>query len=115
MIRHRKDLPAPAEPAGDNGDTADGAVLGEIPDGRLTIRTHERHAAVHTLHATGMSISGIGRELNLDRRTVRRFVRATDTDELLTTQLRWQDPRCSVDTRPTCEDASPRDAPMLLA
>ncbi|MFC9769718.1 hypothetical protein [Rhodococcus jostii] len=32
-----------------------------------------------------MSLSAIGRKLALDRRTVRRFARTTDLDELLTT------------------------------
>ena len=33
----------------------------------------------------GLSISGISRQLNLSRRTVRRFISATDSHELLTT------------------------------
>lgn len=63
----------------------DDAVIAEAPDGRLVVRTCERHAAVHELHTQGMSISGIARKLNLNRRTVRRFVHAPDIDELLAT------------------------------
>ncbi|MGW0022628.1 transposase [Rhodococcus sp. NPDC003382] len=85
VIRHRKELSGPATPPEDAEEISDDAAAAEAPDGRLVVRTRERHAAVHQLHARGLSISGISRELNLDRRTVRRFVRATDTDELLAT------------------------------
>ncbi|GAA4472133.1 hypothetical protein GCM10023094_03930 [Rhodococcus olei] len=51
----------------------------------MATRTRERHTAVHDLVARGMSITEIGRRLRLDRRTVRRFARATDVDELMTT------------------------------
>nr|WP_229568492.1 ISL3 family transposase [Rhodococcus sp. RDE2] len=79
VIRHRKELSAPTDRLGDD------AVIAEAPDGRLVVRTCERHAAVHELHTQGMSISGIARKLNLNRRTVRRFVHAPDIDELLAT------------------------------
>ena len=85
VIRHRKDLSAPAAPPDDTEEISDGVAIAEVPDGRLVVRTRERHAAVHELHTQGMSISGIARQLNLDRRTVRRFVRATHIDELLAT------------------------------
>ena len=50
---------------------------------RVVIRTRERHSAIQELASAGMSISAIGRKLSLNRRTVRRFVRATDVEELL--------------------------------
>ncbi|RYE43735.1 MAG: hypothetical protein EOP24_26995 [Hyphomicrobiales bacterium] len=49
---------------------------------RLVMRTRERYAAVEHLMSQGMSFVGIGR--TLDRRTVRRFARATEVEELLT-------------------------------
>jgi transposase len=85
VIRHRTDLRAPATPTDVGDGTADHALIPMVPDGRLTIRTRERHAAVHELHAKGLTISGISRQLNVDRRTVRRFVHATDSRELLAT------------------------------
>jgi transposase len=47
------------------------------------VRTRERHAAVQEQLAAGASISAIGRTLSLNRRTVRRFARAADVDQLL--------------------------------
>jgi transposase len=54
-----------------------------LPENPLTVRTRERHAAVQEQLAVGASISAIGRSLSLDRRTVRRFTRAAEVDELL--------------------------------
>lgn len=85
VIRHRTDLRAPATPPDGSEEIGDDPSITEAPDSRLVVRTRERHAAVHELHDQGGSISGISRQLNLDRRTVRRFVRATDLEELLTT------------------------------
>lgn len=48
----------------------------------ILTRTRERYEAVSQLRAAGSSISAISRELGLDRRTVRRFVRATGLAEL---------------------------------
>ena len=53
------------------------------PEGRLATRTRQRWTAVHDLLAAGRSISAIGRELRLQRKTVRRFARAATVDELL--------------------------------
>jgi transposase len=52
-------------------------------DGRLVTRTCERYAAVQALRERGRSITAISRELGLDRRTARRFVRAEQVEDLL--------------------------------
>ncbi|GAF51514.1 hypothetical protein RW1_121_00010 [Rhodococcus wratislaviensis NBRC 100605] len=94
VTRHRADLRLPAEDA-ENVDVVNVDVVtagvdevlhaeSEPIDGRLVTRTRERHAAVRQLISQGMSISAIGRNLSLDRRTVRRFARATEVEELLT-------------------------------
>ncbi|MBR7833262.1 ISL3 family transposase [Actinospica durhamensis] len=54
-----------------------------VPERRLVTRTRERFEAVQSRLAAGMSRSAIGRELNLDIQTVRRFANATSLEELL--------------------------------
>jgi hypothetical protein len=49
----------------------------------LVVRTRERYAAVQQLLADGVSLAEIGRQLELERGTVRRFARAASLDELL--------------------------------
>lgn len=49
----------------------------------LVVRTRERYTAVQQLLADGVSLAEIGRRLELERGTVRRFARATSLDELL--------------------------------
>lgn len=49
----------------------------------LIVRTRERYTAVQQLLADGASLAEIGRKLDLERGTVRRFARATSLDELL--------------------------------
>lgn len=90
VTRHRADLRLPDEDADQVGVVPGGIdeiVHAEVEpiDGRLVTRTRERHSAVRQLASSqGMSISAIGRKLSLDRRTVRRFARATEVEELLT-------------------------------
>ena len=60
---------------------ADQAVV----EGTLVVRTRERYAAVQALRERGRSITAIGRDLGLDRRTARRFVRAEHVEDLLVT------------------------------
>jgi transposase len=50
---------------------------------RLVARTIDRYHAVHQLLDVGCSLSAIGRQLHLDRATVRRFVRAAGVADLL--------------------------------
>ncbi len=45
-------------------------------------RTRERYQTITALRAAGKPIAQIARELGLDRRTVRRFARATNEEEL---------------------------------
>ncbi len=93
VLAHRGCVRACTEPPADptTDPTTDPAPVpdppGEpvvAPAQELTIvaRTRERHRAVTELAATGASISAISRQLGLDRRTVRRFVRATGLEEL---------------------------------
>jgi transposase len=77
---------APASAANAVGAVADSSRLPGRParvEGRLAARTRQRFTAVHDLRAAGRSISAIGRELHLQRKTVRRFARATTVEELL--------------------------------
>lgn len=102
VSRHRADLPAtaagPDEPPGLDGQPASGAPgAGPAPrdsarDGRIVIRTRERHTAVHQRLAAGQNHTQIARELGLDRHTVRRFARAADPGELLTASAPAQRP-----------------------
>ena len=92
VAAHRADLrPEPAgrddEQAHDQRVAERAAPQTDAPevDGRLVTRTRERYAAVQTLHERGRSITAISRELGLDRRTARRFVRAEHVEDLLVT------------------------------
>jgi len=100
VIRHRADLPEPEPNTADDPPagppvppvTAVTAVTAEAADtdarpaeGRLAVRTRERHAAVHALLTRGVSRSGITRQLRLDPHTVRRYARAARVEDLLTT------------------------------
>ncbi|WP_329219264.1 hypothetical protein OG352_22450 [Streptomyces sp. NBC_01485] len=50
---------------------------------RLAARPRERYSAVRQLLDDGSTLEEICRTLRLDRSAVRRFARATSTDELL--------------------------------
>ena len=53
-------------------------------EGRRAQVTRQRHAEIHALHAKGIGTTTIGRTVNLDDKTVRRYLRAATADELLT-------------------------------
>ncbi|MFI9735961.1 ISL3 family transposase [Nocardia sp. NPDC052278] len=65
-----KPIPEPAEPP-------------ETRTDKWAVRARERHTAVHTLLAEGVSLLQIGSRLGLARGTVRRFARAATVEELL--------------------------------
>lgn len=44
--------------------------------GRRASTTRQRHAEIHALHITGVGTTAISRALNLDAKTVRRYLRA---------------------------------------
>ncbi|MFE2954648.1 ISL3 family transposase [Embleya sp. NPDC059267] len=60
------------------------AVLPDKPEGVRAQQARERHAAVHALMAKGVNHTGIVAELGWDPKTVRRFMRAKDPEELVT-------------------------------
>ncbi len=59
------------------------AAAASVEQPRLVVRTQQRYTAVQQLRAAGYSIARIARELELERNTVRRFLRAKSLDELL--------------------------------
>lgn len=81
--RHSSDL----RPRNVNSDApASPAPSDEIrPLMPLAERTIARHESVQQLLSRGMNQSAIARKLSLDRRTVRRFARATNVEELSVT------------------------------
>ncbi len=87
VTRYRADLREPEpEARGDEQDNEanqDAAADTAPAENRLVVRTRERYAAVQDLLAAGKSLSAICRILSLDRKTVQRFARAGDVEELL--------------------------------
>jgi transposase len=57
---------------------------GEGEPGRRAEVTRQRHAEIHALHVKGIGTTAISKTLNLDGKTVRRYLRAATPDELLT-------------------------------
>lgn len=107
VIAHRACLPEPkaapeatvdSEPCDDMaeepgaGDTEHGSVAETGPDPMgetkpIIGQFRERYAAVQALRAQGKGIRTIARELNLDRKTARRFFYANGVEELLAKTL----------------------------
>lgn len=83
VLRHRAEL-AELTPPGDEPSPASEAAAAAAPSEKTIVtRTRQRYAAVQQLYGRGMSLSAIGRTLDLDVATVRRFAHATGLDELL--------------------------------
>lgn len=92
VVAHRGDLVVPVSDLDDgveqDRDNSEGRpsaprVETAAAENRLAIRTRERYDAVRELREQGRSISAISRELGLDRKTVKRFIRAADIEQLL--------------------------------
>ncbi|WP_274534381.1 ISL3 family transposase [Saccharothrix sp. CB00851] len=90
VARHRACL-RPPEDATSAIDAPTGApppasttAPGVMRTDRIAVRTRERYAAVHRLRGKGLGVRAIVAELGLAKGTVRRFVRASGVDELLT-------------------------------
>jgi hypothetical protein len=77
--------PAPTDP--------EPAASPQRRGGRLPERTRRRHTAVHDLIAQGRPLRAIARELGISRNTVRRFARASDSEELLVNDGTGQRPK----------------------
>ena len=61
-------------------------VAGAAPSG-LAARIQQRYIAIKALQAEGHGLRHIARELDLDRKTVRRFAQATSVDDILARTL----------------------------
>jgi transposase len=77
--------PQPAGPGSDlRCDTTGPAAGPEAGNGRLAVRSRERHAAIHDLLAQGQNYTQISQMLGLTRHTVRKFARAATADQVIT-------------------------------
>lgn len=90
-----------AEVAADRAAAAISAQHQRRGSSVLVERTRARYEAVHALRAQGESITAIVARLQLARGTARRFVRATNVEELIAAPQRV-DPQSSTTTSPTC-------------
>ena len=84
VARHRaclKHIAAAAEQAEPRSEPA--LTTAEVPvaESRLAARMRDQHAEVQALVARGMGLRAIARELDVDRKTARRFVHAATGDE----------------------------------
>jgi len=74
-------VPATDEPAGD--DPPDPAALLQWPDTTRVANTRQRYQQLHDLREQGLSMRMIARRLDLNFKTVRRYVRVASVDVLL--------------------------------
>ena len=119
VISCRADLREPASEPGDPepaeagtgipAQTA-GPAAGQDPSpGRVAVRSHERHAAIHDLLAQGRTHSQICTMLGLSPKTVRKFIRAATAGQVIAGP---RPPSSGIDVSPlTCTSAGTRDAP----
>lgn len=84
--RHRRCLRPEPEPEREpDSERPEAVALTEQwLEGPLAQRTRARHAEVHALAAKGLAVTAIGRDLGLDRKTVRRYLHAATPEELIT-------------------------------
>jgi hypothetical protein len=119
VVSCRADLPEPVpeptdpQPAGPGSnlrcETTGPASGRDTGNGRLAVRSRERHAAIHDLLAQGRNYTQISQMLGLSPHNVREFARAATADQVIT----GPSPRSSRLDRfaPTCSSAATRAAP----
>lgn len=81
VAAHHACLPEPATPATEA--PPDPAVLLQWPDTTLAVNTRRRYQQVHDLRELGLSMRAIARRLDVDFKTVRRYVRSSSVDVLV--------------------------------
>ena len=67
-------------------------------EGRRAEVTRQRHGEIHALAGTGVGTTAISRALNVDDKTVRRYLRAAIADDLLTETVTNCSPRIRGDS-----------------
>ena len=84
VAAHHACLPEPASAASDHGadDSTDLSVL-QWPDTVRVANTRQRYQQLHDLRELGLSMRAIARRLNLNFKTVRRYVGVASVDVLL--------------------------------
>ncbi|HZM65820.1 MAG TPA: ISL3 family transposase [Nakamurella sp.] len=85
VAAHHACLPEPTTPATDHGadDPPDPAVLLQWPDTVRVAHARQRYQQIHDLHEQGLSMRAIARRLDVNFKTVRRYVRASSVDVLV--------------------------------
>jgi hypothetical protein len=86
VARHRaclQQIAAAGIPAQPPPGPADSAEPVPTAESRLAARMRDQHAAVQALLARGMGVRAVARELNVDRKTARRFARAATSDDVV--------------------------------
>jgi transposase len=86
VAAHHACLPEPAAPAMNEStaeDPPDPAVLLQWPDTTLAANTRRRYQQVHDLREQGLSMRAVARRLDVNFKTVRRYVRASSVDALV--------------------------------
>ena len=83
VARHRACLKQIAAAAEQEQLPSEPIVAALVPaaESRLAARMRDQHAAVQALYARGMGLRAIARELDVDRKTARRFAHAATGDE----------------------------------
>jgi len=76
VAAHHTCLPEPVVPAPDAGPDPDDPVVPSWPDTARIEHTRQRHQRTHDLREQGLSMRAIARRLDLNFKTVRRYLRA---------------------------------------
>ncbi|SUA47436.1 Transposase and inactivated derivatives [Nocardia africana] len=83
MLSGRKALPAVVERAVADDSVGQMGTVGGDRCARLRARTRERYDAVQRLRAQGMGLRTIAKELDIDRKTARRFAAADSPEDII--------------------------------